>query len=75
MAKLRELYPGCRVTTRSGFMGTVVETSRTHDFNIVLVNLDLLSADDRNPVVVFPENLTPILEKTPVPAAVKRSVS
>lgn len=60
MAKLRELVPGCRVVTRSGFDGTVVGVAKLVDVNVVLVNLDLLSGKERNPVVVFPENLTPL---------------
>ena len=60
MARLRELGAGCRVTTRSGFNGTVVGTARLADVNVVLVNLDLLTGEERNPVVVFPENLTPV---------------
>ena len=60
MARLRELAPGCRVVTRSGFNGTVVGVARLVDVNVVLVNLDLLSGEERNPVVVFPENLTPL---------------
>jgi hypothetical protein len=70
MARLRELAPGCRVVTRSGFNGTVVSTARLVDVNVVLVNLDLLSGEERNPVVVFPENLTPLTQepmKAPVP--------
>lgn len=58
MARLRELGPGCRVVTRSGFNGTVVGVARLVDVNVVLVDLDLLSGEERNPVVVFPENLT-----------------
>jgi hypothetical protein len=58
MARLRELAPGCRVITRSGFSGTVVGTARLADVNVVLVNLDLLTGEERNPVVVFPEHLT-----------------
>lgn len=61
MARLRELVPGCRVVTRSGFDGTVVGIVRLVDISVVLVNLDLLSGEERNPVVVFPENLTPLL--------------
>ncbi|MDF2630426.1 MAG: hypothetical protein K0R39_4257 [Symbiobacteriaceae bacterium] len=60
MARLRELVSGCRVITRSGFNGTVVGTARLVDVNVVLVNLDLLTGEERNPVVVFPENLTPL---------------
>lgn len=58
MARMRELAPGCRVETRSGFLGTVVGTARLTDVNVVLVDLDLLTGEERNPVVVFPENLT-----------------
>lgn len=57
MARLRELSPGCRVETRSGFLGTVVGTAKLLDVNVVLVDLDLLTGEERNPVVVFPENL------------------
>lgn len=60
MARLRELVPGCRVITRSGFNGTVVGAAKLVDVNVVLVNLDLLTGEERNPVVVFPENLTPL---------------
>lgn len=60
MARLRELVPGCRVVTRSGFPGTVVGVARLVDVNLVLVDLDLLHGKERNPVVVFPENLTPL---------------
>ena len=60
MARLRELVTGCRVVTRTGFNGTVVGTARLADVNVVLVNLDLLTGEERNPVVVFPENLTPV---------------
>lgn len=72
MARLRELAPGCRVITRSGFNGTVVGTTKLVDVNVVLVNLDLLSGEERNPVVVFPENLTLMQQPTvkePVVAA------
>jgi|GEM_PF-2185707 len=73
MARLRELVPGCRVVTRSGFSGTVVGTARLVDVNVVLVDLDLLSGEERNPVVVFPENLTPVsreaAQQTGVPQA------
>lgn len=65
MARLRDLATGCRVVTRSGFNGTVVGTARFVDVNVVLVNLDLLAGEERNPVVVFPENLTPLQESTP----------
>lgn len=72
MARLRELLPGCRVITRSGFNGTVVGIARLVDVSVVLVNLDLLSGKERNPVVVFPENLTPLHDDTvAVPAAVQ----
>jgi hypothetical protein len=57
MARLRELAIGCRVITRSGFNGTVVGTARLVDVSVVLVDLDLLTGEERNPVVVFPENL------------------
>lgn len=66
MARLRELVPGCRVVTRSGFDGTVVGVVKLVDVNVVLVNLDLLSGEERNPVVVFPENLTPLHQEQPV---------
>ena len=77
MARLREMVPGCRVVTRSGFNGTVVGTARLVDVNVVLVNLDLLTGEERNPVVVFPENLTPIqLESLKdLPSAPKSNVS
>ncbi|MFZ5815383.1 MAG: hypothetical protein ACOY93_08775 [Bacillota bacterium] len=65
MARLRELVPGCRVVTRSGFDGTVVGVVKLVDVNVVLVNLDLLSGEERNPVVVFPENLIPIQQEHP----------
>lgn len=58
MARLRELVPGSRVITRSGFCGTVVQSARLADVNVILVDLDLLTGEERNPVVVFPENLT-----------------
>jgi hypothetical protein len=48
------------VITRSGFNGTVVGTARLVDVNVVLVDLDLLTGEERNPVIVFPENLTPV---------------
>jgi len=67
MARLRELVPGCRVVTRSGFDGTVVSIVKLVDVNVVLVNLDLLSGEERNPVVVFPENLFPVQQEQPVP--------
>lgn len=60
MARLRELVHGCRVITRSGFNGTVVGTARLVDVSVVLVDLDLLTGEERNPVIVFPENLTPV---------------
>jgi hypothetical protein len=63
MARLRELVPGSRVVTRSGFNGTVVGTTRLVDVNVVLVDLDLLTGEERNPVVVFPENLTPVQQE------------
>ncbi|MFZ5825619.1 MAG: hypothetical protein ACOY94_15075 [Bacillota bacterium] len=66
MARLRELVPGCRVVTRSGFDGTVVGVVRLVDVNVVLVNLDLLSGEERNPVVVFPENLVTVQQELPV---------
>jgi hypothetical protein len=66
MARLRELVPGCRVITRSGFNGTVVGTARLGDICVVLVNLDLLGGGERNPVIVFPENLTPVPAPPPV---------
>lgn len=69
MARLRELSPGCRVETRSGFLGTVVGTAKLLDVNVVLVNLDLLSGEERNPVVVFPENLALIQRGIEAPAA------
>jgi len=72
MARVRDLAPGCRVVTRSGFNGTVVSTARFVDVNVVLVNLDLLTGEERNPVVVFPENLTPLQEAT---AAAKTNAS
>ncbi|HWI60231.1 MAG TPA: hypothetical protein VNT75_00190 [Symbiobacteriaceae bacterium] len=75
MARLRELVPGCRVVTRSGFNGTVVGTARLVDVNVVLVNLDLLSGEERNPVVVFPENLTPLQSERDLVAAPKTNVS
>jgi hypothetical protein len=65
MARLRELVPGCRVVTRSGFDGTVVGIVKLVDVNVVLVNLDLLTGEERNPVVVFPENLTPLQQDQP----------
>lgn len=70
MARLRELVPGCRVVTRSGFDGTVVGVVRLVDVNVVLVNLDLLSGEERNPVVVFPENLIPIQQAQSVQPAI-----
>lgn len=66
MARLRELAQGCRVITRSGFNGTVVGTARLVDVSVVLVDLDLLTGEERNPVIVFPENLTPV--SMPLPA-------
>lgn len=74
MAKLRDLAPGCRVQTRSGFMGTVAGFARLMDVNVVLVNLDLLVGEERNPVVVFPENLSPLSQSAQQPAA-KTNVS
>jgi len=74
MARLRDLVPGCRVITRSGFHGTVEGVSRCADVNVVLVNLDLLTGEERNPVVVFPENLTP-LSVTEQPTIVASSAS
>lgn len=65
MARLRDLAPGCRVITRSGFYGTVVGTARMVDVNVVLVDLDLLTGEERNPVVVFPENLTSLQAQAP----------
>lgn len=74
MARLRELVPGCRVVTRSGFNGTVVAITKLVDVHVVLVNLDLLTGEERNPVVVFPENLTPIQrEATAEPAVSVRA--
>jgi hypothetical protein len=67
LARLRELVPGCRVITRSGFEGTVVNAARLADVNVVLVNLDLLTGEERNPVVVFPENLS-LAEQRPITA-------
>ncbi len=69
MAKLRDLNPGCRVQTRSGFLGTVAGFARLMDVNVVLVNLDLLVGEERNPVVVFPENLTPLAQSAQQPVA------
>lgn len=69
MARLRELSPGCRVETRSGFLGTVVGTAKLLDVNVVLVNLDLLTGEERNPVVVFPENLALLERSIEAPAA------
>lgn len=59
LARLRELPAGQRVVTRSGFAGTVVGVARLGGISLVLVDLDLLTGQPRNPVVVFPENLTP----------------
>jgi hypothetical protein len=75
MARLRELAAGCRVVTRSGFNGTVVGTTRLVDVNVVLVNLDLLSGEERNPVVVFPENLTPLQMDSPPQLGLPRQSS
>lgn len=75
MARLRELSPGCRVVTRSGFSGTVVGTARLVDVNVVLVNLDLLTGEERNPVVVFPENLTPVQAESLTAPVAKPSAS
>lgn len=72
MARLRELVPGCRVITRSGFEGTVVNAARLADVNVVLVNLDLLTGEERNPVVVFPENLTRVEQR---PCAARSNAS
>lgn len=69
MARLRDLAPGCRVQTRSGFLGTVAGVARFVDVNVVLVNLDLLEGEERNPVVVFPENLTPLAQTEHLPVA------
>jgi hypothetical protein len=68
MARLRDLEPGRRVITRSGFAGTVVVTSRMQDIWVVMVDLDALQGLDRNPVVCFPEFLIPVDEKTPLTA-------
>ncbi len=70
MARLRDLTPGCRVVTRSGFFGTVARITRLADVSVVLVNLDLLTGRERNPVVVFPENLALLQpESPPAPSA------
>lgn len=63
MGKQDDLLPGCRVVTRSGFVGTVVGLERLLDICLVLVALDLLDGEERNPVMVFPENLTRIATK------------
>lgn len=75
MARLRDLAPGCRVVTRSGFNGTVVGTARFVDVHVVLVNLDLLTGEERNPVVVFPENLTPLQQPLPAPAPASKATA
>lgn len=68
MARLRDLEPGRRVITRSGFGGTVVASERMQDLWVILVNLDMLIGQERNPVVCFPENLTVADEKSPLAA-------
>lgn len=73
MARLRDLEPGRRVITRSGFGGTVVATERMQDLWVILVNLDMLTGQERNPVVCFPENLTVAEDKTPLTAGLSLS--
>ena len=67
MARLRELPAGQRVVTRSGFVGTVVGYGHLGNISVVMVDLDLLQGQARNPVVVFPENLTPTAPGPPQP--------
>jgi len=59
LARLRDLPAGQRVVTRSGFTGTVVGYDHVGNISVVLVALDLLQGQPRNPVAVFPENLMP----------------
>lgn len=74
MARLRDLPAGQRVVTRSGFPGTVVGHGHIGSISVVLVDLDLLRGQPRNPVVVFPENLTPAAPGPPPQPAGPRQV-